>query len=142
MDVIMCSSGRCYSIACSCIAIFVSLVIGAIVGLLYAFGIISVNTTSQWIILVLAFVLLFLVVLALLLAALSVDSPLGDCIKRGAIFLLIGILGTIILALILTSISASTVITAILVGIEAVFITLMIFALISFVSCLLCVIRT
>ncbi len=136
------SSGRCFCSASACIGVFVSLIVGAIIGVLSAFGIISVGTYTLWIVLVLAFTLLFLVLLALLLAAITADSPLGSCLRGCAAILLASILGTIIVALVLSFVSASSLIAfSIVIAIEAFFFTLMLIALIAFISCILWTIR-
>jgi hypothetical protein len=142
MIIVMCSSGRCYSLTCSCIGIFISLIIGVVIGLLNFFAVIAVTTSTLWIVVALALVLLFFVLLALLLSALSVNTPLTDCLCQGALILLAAIVGTLILALILSFVSLASIIAAsILIGIAAFFVALMILATLALAGCILCAVR-
>lgn len=138
MVIFMCSSGRCYSLACSFIGIFVALIIGVVIGLLNFFGVISPTITTLWIIVALALVLLLIGLLALVISAISANSPLSDCLCQGALILLASIIGTIVLALILSFVTATLVIASILIGIAAFFVALMVIATLAFAGCILC----
>ncbi len=132
------SSGKCFNITWCCIGIFISLIVGIIIGVLFAFHVFTSLITAVWILLGIAVLTLIFVELALIFGALSFTNPLNECLRRGIRCLLIGIIGTIIIAIILLSITLTISIPVIiLVGLLAFFFTLMIISLIALIRCII-----
>ena len=109
---------------CTIAAIIVSIIVGVITACLQITGAITVAPVFLWVVSGIAVVYLGILVIA---AALT-DRTGRDCLCETLNTLLIGILGTILLALILLAagIVATSVISAILVGLLLLFVTLVI----------------
>lgn len=132
-----CNCKCCTPNAC-CIAILLSIVVGVVVGLLFAFTSIPFIVTAVWIALGLSGLALIIVVVALFLSALSPDNAIASCLCKHMICLLVGIIGTLILAIILLAapISPAVLTNIILVAIGAVFLSILIISLTSFLWCI------
>lgn len=136
------SSVKCFNLAWCCIGIFISLLVGIIVGVLFAFNVFASLETGVWIVLAIAVLTLIFVELALIFGAISFTNPLNECLRRGIRCLLIGIFGTIILAIILLSIGIIICLPVIIiVGLLAFFFTLMIISLIALIRCIIIAMR-
>lgn len=122
-----------------CLEVVISVVLGAAVGVLYAFGFITALTTVVWILFGLAVLNLILLVAGLYTASIFRRTPLARCLCcKGGIFLA-GIIGTIVMALVLLSITiiiSDTV--AALVALLVFFAALMGIESILFIKCLIC----
>ncbi len=125
-----------------CIGVLLSLIAGIIAGVLFAFHVFTFLPVGVWIVLGIAVLTLIFVELALIFGALSFTNPLNECLRRGIRCLLIGIFGTIILAIILLSIllTISTPVI-ILVGLLAFFFVLMVISLIALIRCIITAMR-
>ena len=108
---------------CALIAIVVSAILGVIGAFLQIAGVITVAPVFLWVALGVAVV--YLVVL-LIAAALAESSSAGRCICEGVNTLLVGILGAILFALVLLAVGivATSVLSAILVGLLIFFLAL------------------
>jgi len=135
------SCKKCDFSALSCLAIAAALLIGAAVGALYYFGFLPLIVPDvARIVLRLGVLTIGYVLIALLFSSLSMHNPVRDCLCSGIAPLLAGAVGSIVLAIAVLSVALTpgNVIFAILVGLGAAFFTLMIIALIVFISCVLC----
>ena len=120
-----------------CIGVIISLLVGVIVGVLYAFGLFTPLGAALWIVLGFAVLALLFVEAAVIFGAISCKNPISDCLCRGLCCLLTGIIGTILLVIILNSIAiAVTTAVIILVGILAFFFTLTLISLIALIRCI------
>ena len=126
------------STACSFLGILMSIVLGALVGVLYAFCQIPYLTTGLWIMLglgVFSFLFLFI---GLYLAANTAFIALSKSLCKHVICMLIGIIGTIISALILLAapLNFAYISNIVIVSVGAFFLALLIIELINFVICI------
>jgi len=124
--------------ACSCLGIIISVVFGAIVGVLFAFGFIPFIETAAWIALGLGVFSLIVLIAASFLAGITAPNPLSSCLCGNAACLLAGIIGTIIASIIALSIVLDPAFISViaLVAIGALFFALMIVGLISLICCI------
>lgn len=125
--------------ACGSIGIVISVVIGALVAVLFNLGFIPGITTVVWVVFGLSVLTLILLVWGAYLSAVSIPGVLRICVSRNGICLLAGIIGTLISAIIALSIvlvPASILIT-IFIGIFAFFFALMIIGLIALLRCII-----
>jgi hypothetical protein len=117
----------------------VSIVVGIVVGFLFATGNIPFITTAFWIALGIAAAGLIILVVALFIGADSSPTALTGCLCQNAICLLIGILGTIVLAII----GLSTVLvpglmsSVIFVALGSVFLTILLISLVTLIVCII-----
>lgn len=131
------SDSRC---GLSCFLIFIaSIVIGAIVALLFAFGLIPGIDIAFIAFLILAALLLLAYIALLALAATGRSRTLSKCLCAFGNCLLAGIIGTIVTAVIPLSIILvpGSLIVAIIVFIAITFISVMIISLIALLNCIL-----
>ena len=126
--------------ACSCFGVIISVVLGAIVGVLFAFNYIAAIVTSAWIALGIAVLaLVFLLVLTTTkLANPNISFSSKTC--ANARCLIVGAIGTIVAALIALSIILDVTSTPviILVSIGAFFLSLTIIALAALLQSVMC----
>ncbi len=134
----MCNGKGCGFQACGCLGILISIVIGAIVGVLFAFGFIPFIVVSVWIAFGIAAVVLILLIAGLYLASAHSCSPLSKCLCQNGICLMVGAIGTLITALAALSIvlTPGSILVAALIALGALFFALTILSLISFIVCL------
>lgn len=127
--------------ACGFAGIVISIVFGAIIGVLFAFGYIPAIVTSTWIAFGLAILTLIFLVSGVLLSGVSEQpNALSRCLYKNTTCLLAGIIGTIISTLAALSIVLNPAFVSVitLVAIGAFFFSLMIIALIGFINCIVC----
>lgn len=129
--------------ACGFLGVVLSVVSGAIIGILFAFGFIPFIIISTWIAFGLAVLFLIFLVSGVFLSATKKNHLISRCLCKNGICLLVGTIGTI--GTIISALAAlSIVLTAefisviTLVAIGAFFFALMIIAFISLISCILC----
>ena len=133
---------NCCGDPCStCIEVVISIVLAAVVGVLFIYGLIPDIVTGLWILFGLAVLNLVFLVTGLYTASIFRRTPLARCLRcRGTIFLA-GIIGTIFMTLVLLSITTLlptlTILITILVSIGAFFAALMGVELVLFISCLI-----
>lgn len=122
---------------CCLVGVIISVVIGIAVGLLFAFGFIPNIVTSVWIAFGLSVFTLIVLITAMLVAACCESDALKKCLRKNVLCLLVGIIGTLVTALVALSITliTSSIIVAIIMGLGAFFASLMLIALISFILC-------
>ena len=125
---------------CGSISIVISAILGAIVGVLFAFDLIPFIGTTAWIALGLGVLTLVILVGTVLAANTRECSTLSKCLCSNGASLLAGAVGTIVT----TTVALSTVLDSalvaviILVAIAAFFFALMLIGLTSLISCFLC----
>lgn len=137
VDRIMCCPDGRHVNLCGCFGVQLALVFGAVVGILFAFGLIPGIVTAAWIAFGLA-VLLLIFLIAALLTVSDRSRILCKCLRKNICCLLIGIIGSIILTIIALSIVLIPTVTLIaaIVALAAFFFALMIIGLISFICCI------
>jgi len=140
----MCSNKNCGFTACGCVGLIISIVFGALIAVLYSFGLIPNLIIAAWIAFGLAVLTLIFLVSGVFLAAVSSSRALRKCLYRNATCLLAGIIGTIIatIAVLLIDIIPATIAVLIVVSIAAFFFALMIIGLIALIQCIVCEIRS
>jgi hypothetical protein len=120
-----------------CLAVAVSLIFGAVIGVLFAFDLVANMVVAAWIVFgigVLAFVLLFAGVFT---SSVTMGGLLPKCLRRNIGYLLAGIIGTIISAIVLLAIEiVATDLIAAFVAITAFFFAFMIAEFIIFINSL------
>lgn len=131
---------KCGFNACGCLGIVLSIVFGAIIGLLFAFDHIPFIVISTWIAFGLGILSLIILVVGVFLAVIHQTLPLQKCLCQNTKCLLAGIIGTIISALAALSIVLTNefISVIVLVSIEAFFFAMMILNLIGFINCIVC----
>jgi len=135
------SCKKCDFNACGCLAIIASLLIGAAVGALFYFGFLpNILAVVARIVLRLGVLTIAFVLAAQALSSLYLPNPLRDCLCGGITCLLVGAFGSVILAIAALSVALApfNFIYAVIVGLGAVFLALMIIALIQFIRCVQC----
>lgn len=131
-----------------CIALFVSAVIAAAVGLLLGFEVISTAVaTAVYVVLGLAILNFIILVAGLFSSANNSGTPLSRCLCCYAKSLLAGIIGTIVLGIAILALPLTTISTAliILISIGTFFAVFMTIQLIVFLLCIatrLCFLRS
>lgn len=135
-----CNNGRCGSSACSCFGIIISILVGAAVGILFAFDLIPNIVTVMWIIFGIAAAALLFYVLGVILGAVTAPNALSRCLCSNNTCLLVGIIGTLVSAIVALSITLDFTLIAVItvVAIVAFFFTLMVIGIISLLSCITC----
>lgn len=135
-----CNSSRCRFNACSCCGILISVIIAAIVAVLFAFYLIPFIEVIVFIALGLAVLTFIILIIGIFLTAVTLSIPLQKCVCKNALCMLVGIIGTIILAIIALAfpLIPSLVFSIIVIALGAFFFALMIIGLLVFVVCLLC----
>lgn len=133
-----CNCKSCSPNAC-CIAVLVSIVVGIVVGFLFFSGNIPFIVTALWIALGIAGVALVLLVVALFVGVANPPTALSICLCKHAICLLVGIFGTIVLAIIaLSTVLATGMISIIIIiALGAVFLSILLISLVSFLICVI-----
>ena len=126
--------------ACGCIGIIISVILGALIGFLFASDYILFITTAIWIALGLGVLGLIFLLVLLAVAAANRLWPLPRSICDNADCLLFSSIGTIVSAIILLSITLVTTVIPIIifVSIGAFFLSLTIIALAAFLGAVLC----
>lgn len=116
-------------------AFIASVIIGVVAAFLQITGVITIAPVFLWVALGIAIVYLAVLILA---TALANRTDACACLCNILFVLLIGILGTILFALVLLAVGivAASVVSALLVGLLLFFFTLMITGSASLVSCL------
>lgn len=126
----------CVNFRCSCTvgAVIASLIIGVLTAILQITGVITVTTAFLWVTFGIAVVYLGVLLVAAALARRT--ERMGCCTPLNA--LLAGILGTILFAVVLLAvgITATSVLSAILVGLLLFFLSLIFTATACFIRCL------
>lgn len=129
--------------ACGCLGIIISIIAGAVVGILFAFGLIPLVGASIIAALGLGVLALIFLLASVLLAAMTAPNALSKCLCKNIVCLLVSIFGTILSALSALSVILLPIFLAViaLVAVTAFFFTLMIIQLIAFIYCIVCRIR-
>lgn len=124
---------------CSFFGVITSILVGAIVGVLYALCFIPSITIAVWIAFGLGVLTLIFLVTGVFLAAVCQSCSLIRCLCRNSSYLLVGIIGTIISAIAALSIFLNhfCIPAIIVIALGAFFFTLMIFGLINFITCVI-----
>jgi hypothetical protein len=134
----MCCSDRCSVNICGCFGIQTALIFGALIGILFAFGLIPGIIFAIWIAFGLAVLSLIFLIAGVFIAASDKAKVLEKCLRKNISCLLAGIIGTIIIAIALLSITiVVTNLIAAIVALGAFFFALLIIGLISFISCII-----
>lgn len=123
--------------ACSCLGLIISIVLGAVVGVLFALGFIPFIVTAAWIAFgISVFALAFLLV-AVIVGGATGPNMLTRCLCRNIPCLLAGIIGTLITSIAALSIVLNPVFVSVaaLVALGGAFFTLLLIALIDFITC-------
>ena len=134
-----CNEGKS-SCGSSCvIAAIVGLVFGALIGILFAFDLIPNIVVSVWIAFGLGVLALVMLFAAALTSSVVMCGTLGRCLRKNAVCLLVGIIGTIVFTVILLSIVINPILLSaqVLVAIAAFFFVFMLSALVAFILCLI-----
>jgi len=136
----MSCNNKCDFSSCSCIGILISVIFGAIVGVLFAFGFIPFIQVATWIAFGLGVLFLILLILGVYLSAVTGSNPLSRCLCKNTSCLLAGIFGTIIATIAALSIVLTPVFISVitLVAIGAFFFSLMVIGIIGFINCIVC----
>jgi len=123
---------------CSFFGVLVSVLTGVFVGVLFALGFIPLINIAVWIALGLGVLVLILLVISVFLTTYIESYTLTKCLCIYTTFLLVGIIGTIISAIAALSIILIPLCipSIALVAIGAFFFSLMLFGLVSFISCI------
>jgi len=133
---------KCRFTACSCLGVGISILVGAVVGVLFAFGLIPFITTIVWVVFGLAVLTLIFLVAGIFLSATGCckSEALQKCTIRNTPCLLAGIIGTIISAIIALSIvlTPALIVVIVFIAILGFFFSLMIIGLIAYLSCITC----
>lgn len=121
------------------LSIIISILFGAIIGILFAFGFIPGIVIATWISFGLAVLTLIFLVTGVFLGAVTRSQILWRCLRAKTEFLLVGIVGTLITSLAaLSIILLPSISVIILVAIGAFFFALMIIGLIFLIKCIVC----
>ncbi len=130
-----CTSCSCGG--CATIGTVVGIIFGAIVGVLFALGLIPFITTAVWIVFGIAAAVLLYVMGIVLLSSCDSSCNLCCCLKKYLNCLLVGAIGTIISALAALAITlvTTTLLIEILIAIGAFFFAFMLASLILFITC-------
>ena len=134
------SCNGCSLKACSCIGVILSIIFGAAIGVLFAFRYIPAIVVSAWIAFGLGVLTLILLTIGVFFAGISMPNVLSKCLCLNGTCLLVGSIGTIIMALAALSISLTPAFISIivLVALGAFFFALMLISLIATISCIIC----
>lgn len=134
-----CCQQRCCAGTFCCIAIIISIVLGTIVGVLFAFGLLPLIATAAWIAFGISILALIFLIVGIYTAAVTTPNALSKCLCRNIACLLAGIIGTLV-----TTIAALTILlipvplVIALVALAAAFFALLLINLIVFVICFIC----
>ncbi len=133
-------NGRCKFSACGCLGVVISIILGAIVGILFAFNFIPGIVIAAWIAFGLGVLTLVLVFIATLVSACCHCRALIKCSARNIPCLLVGTFGTIITSIAALSIVLTNAFISViaLVALGAFFVSLMFIGIIAYISCILC----
>lgn len=131
---------NCGFFGCECLGVLISIVFGAVIGILFAFGFIPNIVTAVGIALGTSALFLIFLVAILLLGSTNENSILASCCCKNTYCLLAGIIGTFIsssaaLAIVLTN---TIPLVIALIAIIAFFFSLLWLGLIGFISCIKC----
>lgn len=131
---------RCWFTGCGFLGVFISIIVGAAVGVLFAFSLIPFITTVVWIAFGLGVLTLIFLITGVFLSATSRSETLIKCTKRNTPCLLAGIFGTIITSIVALSIvlTPALILVITFVAILAFFVSLMFIALIGYILCITC----
>lgn len=135
------SCKKCNLSACNCLACIAAVIVGVAVGALFYFGFLpNILTIVAPIVLRLGVLAIAFILTAQILSSLYLPNPLRDCLCGGISCLLVGAFGSVILAIAALSVALApfNIIFAVIVGLGALFFTLLLTALISFIRCVLC----
>ena len=132
-------SGKHPFSACGCFGAVVSVVAGAVIGILFAFGLIPLVFQAIIAALGLAVLALVFLLVCVLLAAMTPPNLLSKCLCKNIVCLLVSVFGTILAALSALSVVLLPVFIAVigLVAVTGFFFTLMIIELIAFIFCIM-----
>lgn len=132
------SCNKCFNATCACIGVLVSVIIGAIVGVLYAFNNIPFITTAAWIAFGLGAFSLIVLIAGVYLSAVTAAYALSKCLCKNITFLLISIIGTIVLSLIILVAPLNILFLSniLLVAFAGLFLSLLIVSLVCFIICI------
>jgi len=133
-------NGNCSFDPCGCVPLIVSVVVGALVGVLFAFGLIPFITTFVWIAFGLGVLALIFLLAGNFTGATTGPNALTRCLCRITTCLQAGIWGTILTAIVALAFPLVPVVLVadIVVAILAFFFILMVFGLIGLISCISC----
>lgn len=131
---------NCNFNACSFLGVFISILFGALIGVLFAFGLIPNIVISAWIAFGISVLALIFLMLTVITAATNPSKALTRCLNNNTTCLLVAIFGTLIFTLVALSIVLTTtsILIIIIVAISAFFFTLLIIALIALIACIVC----
>jgi len=132
------SGKRIFSI-CGCFGVIVSVVVGALVGIVFAFGLIPLVGASILAAFGLAVLALVFLLVCVLLSAMTPPNVLSKCLCKNIVCLLVSIFGTIFATLSALSVVLLPIFIAVigLIAVTAFFFTLMIIELIAFIYCIM-----
>ncbi|OGO90673.1 MAG: hypothetical protein A2Y17_02985 [Clostridiales bacterium GWF2_38_85] len=125
--------------SCSCLSIVLSIIIGAIVAILFAFDLIQFLEVIIWITFGLSVLALIILYYVAVIAAREQSSPLIRCLCRNILCLIISAFGTLILSIVGLSIILvpELIASIIIVALLFFFFALLLISLIAFLLCLL-----
>ncbi|MPN25107.1 hypothetical protein SDC9_172514 [bioreactor metagenome] len=134
----MSCSGGCKFSACSCLGVVISIIFGAVIGVLFAFDLIPFITTALWIVFGLGVLALIFLLIAVLVGAATGSPALSKCLCSNALCLLVGTIGTIVSSVIALSfvLEATSIFAAAIVAIVAFFLAFMLIGLIAMIACI------
>lgn len=138
------SCNKCSLKTCSWLSLLISVIIGIAAGYIFSLGLfpgiigVTARIALRLGVLTIGFVLASLVACGLLWT-----NQIKECFSGDISGLVLGALGTVVVTLIILSIALSpaSLVSAILVGLGAFFVTLMIISLVYLIKCLVCVLR-
>ncbi len=133
-------NNRCGFSACGCLGVVLSVVFGAVIGVLFAFLYIPAITTVAWMAFGLSVLVLIFTLAAVYLGGLYSHTALARCLCRNTACLLVGTIGTLItsIAALAIVLNPASIAVSALVALGAFFFALMIIALVAFIQCIIC----
>lgn len=131
---------RCGFTACGCLGVVISIVFGAIVGVLFAFGFIPNIVTVAWIAFGLSVLTLIFLMVAALITASGRTCILAKVLCTNGICLLISTVASILIALAALAIVLTPAFISVitLVALGAFFVALMTLSLMAFIANIIC----
>jgi hypothetical protein len=121
-----------------CFEIMISIIIGAIVAVLFASGLIPFITTVAWIFFGISLLILVLYIWGLVIGVINFPNAITQCLDLTSCMLLTGVIGTLITSIIAISIVLIPALAAVvaLVAIMAFFFSIMIISLVCYIVCI------
>lgn len=122
---------------CMFFGIIISIIIGAVVGVLFALGLIPFIGTVAWIFFGISLLILTLYIWGLVIGVINCPNAITKCLDCNSIMLITGIIGTLITSIIAISISLipALIVVIAIVAIMTFFFSIMIISLICYLLC-------